>query len=302
MVVAVGVNEELRWRAVKVGPETVGWVGPNIPVQSKDGLQAKITVRMGEEDFSLNASELGVIWMMVDSIDTDITPWITCYSKHLRIRMPVDSLEMNDIGFLAFSKHSAEVWHAALSRLFSAIAFEVQSELHALETPIEVVGKCAELYAYGYPFQHCEELNWRGQVLDELFDSSDMRVLVVNNALTPMKRNPYPYTGRGPNETRSAISGFGSFVSWQTRNGSDLTRTSPENVFLICAASLEEFEQGQLPMQDETLMTSFLTDNGRADVLEATFFLCLAGDPLEEWVDGERFSGREFLDWVAEAE
>lgn len=284
------------WKAVNVGPVTVGWVGPYIPVRSKSYIQAHITAFMGFKSFRLNIVELGLALFDIDGFwnNTDIVARMIYSSRRFAIRLPVGSLDLDDRGNIIYSKRSTETLHAALDRLFSAVICEVQAELHTCETPIEVVRKFAEFGAYGYPYEQCEDLRWRGLLLDNLLARTEMLVRVVEDVPVSVNRNTYRHAGLGKIRMLPRTSKFGSFVSWQTRSDYDHTRVTPEDVFLIRASSQEEYEQGQQLLQDEVLLWDFLIANGFWSAQDASFFLCPAGDPLEEWVDGTVLTVKDF--------
>lgn len=299
----VSPEEGNWWEAVKIGPETAGWTGPNITVKHTTSMPAKITAFMGDEGFSLNLQELGLAWLgeRDPSDKANVFDWMG-YSKHFAVRVPIGSLDIDDRGNVEYSQKSTDILFVMLERLFSALPFEVQAELHKCETPVEVVRKYAELQAHSYPFQ-VGELQWRGLVLNDLVESTaTMRVRVVDNYPMPERQNPYRTVGRGNIKALSRIADFGAFVSWQTRNAyvrvgfGPKIRATPNNVFLIRASSQEEYEEGQKLLEDEVLIWDVLKAKGRTSVRDASFFICPAGDPLEEWVDGEALTVKDIAE------
>lgn len=289
--------EDGDWQAVQIGPETVGWIGPHAEKMHPDLAEAQIRVFTGDETINLNLFALCLALISGGFENTDIVTKMINYTRRFAVRVPVGSLDSEPGSVISYTPRTTENLHTALHKLFSAASRMIQADLHKCNTPIEVVRKCAELDAHGYPHELWEDFTWRGILLDDLFQRTKMKVRVLKNyAPLPEGRNPYHNIDFGALRLLPYCSYFGSFVSWQTRNGYDVSRTAPENVFLIRATSPAEYEEGRQLLQEDTSLTNLLAARKREGVKDATFFLCPAGDPLEEWVDGEWVTAKGFLD------
>lgn len=285
--------EEGEWQAVQIGPETVGWLGPHLPLE-QDYLQAEIRVLIGERTIDLNVFALSLALIGGRAFeDMKIVTRMIDYHRRFAIRVPVGSLDSEPGSVIVYSPRTLETLHTVLNKLFVAVSFIVQADLHKCKTPVEVVRKCAELDAYGYPYVLWKQFMWRGILLDNLLRNTEMKVRVLNNDPTSTEDNPYDNNLERITRLPKA-SHFGSFVSWQTRNGYDISRTVPENVFLIRTSSQEEYEEGRQLLQDDASLINFLTSTEGEEIKDATFFMCPAGNPLEEWVDGKVLTVEDF--------
>lgn len=286
--------EGSEWRAVKVGPEVVGWAAPYKASTSRKIIRADITVLMGDGRFDLNVDKLPAR-LMGPSHNWDghyITEeliYFLYYGQSFRLRVPDDSLSVSGAGEIVYSQRTRETLNIGLSKLFNAFRFMVQSDLHALTTPTDVVRKYAELDAYGYPKSFLRQMTWRGKPLCLLPQESQMLVRVVKDGLTTATPggDRYLHVGLGKLRTLMNSTPFSSFVEWQVRPHYGGYRTQPKNVFFIRASTSEEYETALTIFQSPTLLKKYSVGAGHPDIPDATFFLARAGDPLEDWVDGE---------------
>lgn len=288
--------EDGEWQTIQIGPEIVGWVGPHDTVKYQNFVQAEITVFSGDQKIDLNITALGIALLSIEAYaNIENVMRMLYYSRRFAIRIPEGSLEDVPGSVITYSPRTTETLHTALDKLFSAVSFMVQAELHECESPVKVVRKYATLDAHGYPSQLLGELTWRGLLLNDLLTNTELKARVVDYDSTPVRKAQYRNGNLGSIQMVPDCSEFGSFVSWQTRSNFNYTRAVPENVFLLLASSQEEYEQGKQLLQDETSLTRFLTTVEHKEITDATFFVCPAGDPLEEWVDGEVLSVEDFL-------
>lgn len=277
-----------EWSAVQVGPETLGWVGPYLPAHRFNLHKADITVLMGDDTF-----EMDVVSLMLaqrHGIELSSQASVIDMSGHSRffaVRVPAASLDISS-GEIVYSEQSVQVLYTALAKFFSAYVAMVQSELHELVTPVEVVRKFTELVFHKYPSFQREKLTWRGQNLNLVSKGTKAQVSVVQRK----KVNRNPYTGHWGFRELPGKRPFASLVSWQTRSYFG-PRKTPENVIHVRASSMQEFELGKHYFGIQGLLDKYLMET-QPTLSEATFFLTVEGDVLEEWIDGDTVSMEEF--------
>lgn len=289
-------TDEGQWRAVQVGTETVGWIGPEKQPIYRGFVQARITVLMGDGHYSLNATDLAVATLQhaAHGEEQQSVNGLLYYSRCFRARVPDASLDLSDVGEVVYSERSIETLNTVLRKLFSATNFEVQSNLHS-ETPVGVVRKFAELTSYGYPKLFLGEMTWRGKSLNCLLQDTEALVRVIKTEGTTATPNGDRYKDAGlAIRTFADSTPFRSFVEWQTRTHYSSSRKTPENVFLIRASTPQEYAIGRNILQSERLLKSFMKLRSER-TSDATFFLVRADDPLEEWVDGEVLSVKKLV-------
>lgn len=289
--------ENGEWDAVKVGPETLGWMGPNKPlVGVKRTTYADLAVLMGDGQFEVSPLEMAQIAYKSESPESVTTAMMLKYNRKFAVHVPTGSLDISDTGEIVYSERSKDALYTASTKLFCAVMDRIQSELNAEETPVGVVRKCAELMLHGYSTYFFIRLSWRGTQLNELLRDSEMLVCVTSkDDVIPLvsTSDRYRYMGFGKIRNLHASTPFSSFVDWQMRTHFDNGNTVPSNVFLIRASSTEELKQGTYICKSDSLLKKFLAVTGRANISDATFFLTPVGDPLEEWIDGEVLSVKE---------
>lgn len=286
-------DDSEEWSAVMVGPLTMGWIGPNTPANAVTKLaHADITILMGDRSFPLSMETYA--WMRFASPDERpekiVTSMLT-YHRRFAVPVPVGSLEVTHEGVLAYSTRSVETLNFALSKFFNACVDKIQSDLNALTSPLEVVRKYAELCHYGYPKDLRDALTWRGQVLTDVSRGTKVRVRTVkidadldhHSGVWKLESNPPPKS-------------FNALVKHHTRFEYDSSRIFPENVFILQASSDEEYEMGVSLLKGREVAERYLIVTYPDVLLDASFFLCQTGDPLEEWIDGEVLSLEEFAE------
>lgn len=279
-----------EWSAVQVGPETLGWVGPYMSIDCALSL-ADITILMGDNILPLDATvfSLGLLDPFSQNHFRGSVKSLLNYCKRFAVHVPAGSLDISDEGEINYSGRSLETLRLVLSKFFAACADEIQANLHTLATPAEVVRKYAELMHYGYPTALCEALTWRGRLLSDIPQGTQVQVQTVRFGAF----STYPYSGHWNLGQVQRSDVFTSLVEWQTRISFDESRVIPENVFLVETTSDKEHELGKRLFQTPDLLRRYLTKI-RPEVKDASFFLCQTGDPLEEWIDGEVISMKDF--------
>lgn len=297
------------WSAVKVGPDTLGWIGPNTPA-STSVRDATVTILMGDSSFPLDV--LGFCVMQQFSAPDDrfngFLKSMLAYSRSFVVRVPEGSLDVSDKAMvvvypkpsnvdlppisrenIVFSRLSVDTLLSALMKFFTACTAKIQSELHELDAPVEVVRKYAELSYYRYPEALRGALTWRGRLLNGLSEGTTLRVRAIRVGVF---ENDYHSILWNLANLPASIS-FSSLVQQQTREVYGCSRVSPENVFIVKASSDEEYEMGMDLLRRREIAENYLIA-ARPDMLDASFFLCQKGDTLEDWIDGEELSLEEF--------
>lgn len=288
--------EDGSWTVVRVGPTVVGWIGSNLPLtRGVVTRNTAINILAGDNLLLLDFLDLdrsagrGVnlnkLWEELSIINT-----FGYYARHFAVPVPANALDIKDNGGIDLSQRSIEALCASLYCFFTAMSAAVQAELHLL-TPVEVVRKMAELEAYGYPLRYLRKLTWRGGWLLTKFIESGMQV-------TALKRDDeeFKMLGFTPQENVSDMT-FHGFLAHQTRTffaDTGTKRIAPENVFLVRASSNVEREEAKRMISNVEKLERFI-DEVAPNAQEVSIFLCVEGDPAEEWVDGEVFSARDFL-------
>lgn len=307
--------EDGSWTTIRVGPSVVGWAGsyldplPNTPVLISD-----INILLGERMLPLDFLELDQISMMRRDDDGDdrgvLIHKFGFYARRFVVRVPVGSLDLTDGGEIDFSERSWDTLMTSLYNLFSALRASIQAELHTF-SPVEVIRKLVELQSYGYPMSDYNRLSWRGASPPMETKGSGMQAVVIREGgdfgppngkfLTNLLDSDFALPN-GKYLPRICDTSFSMFVNLQSRSSylrpkSGVPLIAPENVFLIKAFSDAEQERTERLLLNHHLLLVFLS-NVQPVATEVSIFLCMEGDPLEEWVDGEVVSAREFLKWA----
>lgn len=308
--------EDGSWTAVRVGPSVVGWAGSylNVPPPNSPVLVSDINILLGDRILPLDFLEFDKMSMMRDNDNDDDSGIIIhkfgFYARRFAVRVPVGSLDLTDKGEIDFSERSWDTLRTSLRNLFSALKAAIQAELHT-RSPVEVIRKLVELQSYGYPMAYYNKLSWRGAHPPMTTKGSEMQTVVIREssdlALPKGKslRNLLDADFALPNGEyipKLSDTSFSLFVNLQSRTSylrptSGVPLMAPENVFLIRASSNLEQERAEQLLLDRALLLAFLSAV-KPGAMEASIFLCVKGDPLEEWVDGEVLSAREFLKWA----
>lgn len=287
--------ESGAWNAVKVGPETVGWIGPNRPFARRvmsDVAIADITILMGDSRFSLDVVNFVFMRFILPEHQRPLRPTklvmaMLHYSRSFTVPVPVDSLDVTDEGEIDFSERSMETLNSALSKFFTACVAKVQSDLHAL-TISEVIREYAELSHYGYAMDLRDTLTWRGRSLNEVSAGTKVRVGTFKlDGSNPGLRSAYWNLGNIP-----YTNCFNVLINHQTASEYN-DYCKPEYVFILKTVSNEEYELAKTLLKRLEIVEGYLAA-ARPEMQNATFFLCQKGDPLEEWIEGEVLSVEEF--------
>lgn len=279
-----------EWNAVKVGPETVGWIGPHMSFSRY--AHGEVTVLMGDRRLPLDVLDFLMNRFAFPHFPRPekVVTALLNYNRLFAVPVPADSLDVTDAGKIDFSERSVETLNSALSKFFAACVDRIQAELHALAMPVEVVRKYAELIHHRYYRDYCDALTWRGRPLNEVSKGTQVRVRTIK-FVSP----DYGYRSVSWNlETVPPSNSFHSLTQHQTRSEYDNSRILPENVFVIKVSSDEEYEMGRNLLKKEEPVKRYLVAT-HPNVLDASFFLCQTGDPLEDWIDGEVISLEQFV-------
>lgn len=275
---------------IRVGPTLVGWVGSKMP-KVGSAYDASVTVIMGDNELPVNVHDLQ--WAYMDSPNSipgilEKVMQMMFYGKRFVLSIPVGSIDVFPSGEIDYTVRSGESLMAALHNFCAALANDIQADLHT-KTPAGVVHKWSELAFHNYPNQLLQDMTWRGKILNDLVQGTAMQARVVRRGFNL----PVPYL-----DFMSAPKLFVSLVDWQVRGRFNSARVIPENVILVRANSAEEYEQGKSLFETPNLLEQYLILTKPA-VQDASFFLCLEGDPLEDWIDGERVRMDEFSEIVS---
>lgn len=277
-----------KLHAVQVGPEILGWVGPD---KTGDYIVPEITVLMGDDALHLNITELEMeMRRNPEGYDVDdLVISMMCYKRNpFFVRVPDETLDVSHHENIIFTKRSADMLRVTLWKFFLVLSAEVQADLHT-RTPVEVIRRIAELHYYQYPKALINAMTWRGRIMDDIARGTTMEVQIVKRG--------YPFSSisheAGTLRKLPGRSMLGSVVEWQTRTAIKTNRKAPINVLHIRAKSSEEFELGKKLFDTPNLLNNYLTT--RKHSFDYTFCLSLIGDVLEEWIDGEELSLEEFI-------
>lgn len=282
---------ESDWNAIRIGPNIVGWVGPEI------GRARRITVVMGDSHYHFNPRQFSHHYLDDPDLHVATLSNLFGYRRYVAVPVPVNSLDITDAGQIDFTMRSGKTLMAALHNFYKALTIEIQADLHT-RTPIEAVRKVSELIHSCYTLAPEEKLMWKGNSLDEILEQeTTMKVKIV----MPVGFDSC-YKGflgvqelsRTRTEGLVGSTGFGLFVDWQLRSGFAAWRAIPENVIHVRAASLEEYETAERFFATGNRLEQYITKT-LPEATEASVFLSMIGDPLEEWVDGETVTVEEFL-------
>lgn len=282
------------WTAVRLGPETLGWAGPNTPVL-RNHLGSQITILMNGLEYNLDTSALWqVLTLSNDSFtgggwqiaakEREYLVQILRWSKCFIIQAPEGSLDVSSS--IVYSEFSVTNLNTILNRFFEALMFDIQRDLNQ-STPVEVVHKYVEMNANQSPYVDMG-LKWRGELLDDVIHPQTGKAAPIRKAVTVRRGATaleYLFTPKAS---------FRSFVSWQSKQTlhSNVPHGISENVFIVRLSSPEEMETTSKLLRGSSLH-KFLA-KARSDYDDATFFLIFDGDPIEEWIDGEVVGVEEF--------
>lgn len=304
--------EDSSWIAVRVGPHVLGWVGSYLndvaPVLTSDMniLMGNTVIPLDFLEFDRASIETGR-----NGDDTGILIHrFGFYARRFVIPVPVGSLDMTAEGEIEFSDLSWDTLRTSLHNFFSALIHAVQAELNTLP-PAKVVRKLVELQSYGYPMSSYNKLSWRGATPPMTTYGSEMQTVVIkeNTNSAPPRRifllgllDADFALPNGEYLPKLCDISFNAFVNLQSRSSflrpkGGVPLMAPENVFLIRASSDHEREKAEQLLLNRDLLSAFLRDV-RPGAQEASVFLCTEGDTLEEWVDGDVLSARDFLRWA----
>lgn len=300
--------------SVQVGPTVVGWVGPKKTDSGVDagvdsGLDAEVVAVMGDMEFIVRYSYLtDAYWGTPHfSVETNMIAFDMFHcSKRFVVPLPLGSVDVCSDGSLDYTERSAHTVMNAFETLFTALSRKIQADLNSM-TPVEAIRKCAELVACRYPKRFGANLTWRGKSLNDISQGTTMKVQAFRANLdwngASYHEKMYPYAGCWELSILSdeiddpqvmPSTGFTLLAEWQIRNAYDHKRRSPNNVIHIRADSTEEYEQADtLLFSNDGLVEQYLA-KAQPDALDASLFLSMIGDPLEDWVDGEQISVAEF--------
>lgn len=318
--------ERQDWTPVRVGPTLVGWIGPRAISQSTFGsykppyvlvIMEDAEYQMSVEDFEQHCiKELDCASRLENQVDDEFSALMNMliYRKQFAVPVPVGSLDITDSGEIDYTLRSIATLTGVMPNFFNALAAEVQADLHKCSSPVEVVRKFADLISCNYLAALGAKLTWRGTLLNDILQQkkTTMRVKVVGRPFQDARYNDFSYV----HELRSALpaysigsTGFGTFVDWQMRSAIDPTRTLPGvidstytlpgNVFHVRASSLEEHVLAEQMFLTRGFLEIYLSAIGHGGE-DASFFLSMAGDPMEEWLDGTTISMEEFLATTAQ--
>lgn len=295
-----------------IGPDLLGWAGPHVHTDRPSESGADIAVLMGDGRFDINVADFRrELWSVRETVedllneeDEDLVREGTAYYRHFRVAFPVGSLDISDVGEIEYSTRTVVTLCIGLTKFFKAMTVMVQSELHACATPTEVVRKCAELATYKYPSELLKwGMYWRGMKLRIVLRQ---RIEII--AAKPKPEEPYigllpakRHREFGPTGDLQGDTPFRAVVEAHTREDYGYSGYSfevPENTFLIRAFSEYEQTMGRTLIGSYDLLKRFSEATGRAMMPDAIFFICTAGDSLEEWVDGEVFSVPELAELI----
>lgn len=290
------------FNAVRIGPEVVGWVGPTRPDREANTFQSDVIIVMGDKTFRLDVQAFQWGYMETQQPDDfdEIAPVLDMlgYAKRFIVPVPIGSMDVSSLG-ITYNARSLLTLMAAMRNFSIALTGEVQASLHAM-TPVEVVRKFADLVSCNYPDEFARDLVWRGIALNELGQNTTMKVRAA--ASEPSFGSKTPYTGRWTIQelprTFSALGSrtptlFNCLVDWQMRSKYGFDYTAPKNVIHIRANSLEEYELGDNLLGELKILNKYMAER-MPDAPDASFFLSMVGDPLEEWVDGKEISVEDF--------
>lgn len=297
--------EDDDWTAVQVGPTVVGWVGPTLASQPRRGHEPNITVRMGDREYRMSVGDFESDFISggtlpqqgLKQIEEEFNEMnMLGYRKYFAIPVPVGSLDITSSGMIEYTVRSGETLMAALKNFFNALAVEVQADLHT-KTPVEVVRKFAELISCNYPILD-NNLTWRGMLLNDVPQQrTTMKVKVIRQPFLNARYDGFFEVQElaSTHISESLRAGeFGSFVDWQVRSEIKSSRDYPKDVIHIRAASREEYVLAEQLFRNGRFLAQYYISNS-IEPLDASFFLSMAGDPLEEWLDGKTISMDEFL-------
>lgn len=307
------------WDAVRIGQDIVGWLGPIRQDRKVNTFSADVMLVMGEQSFRLDVREFQ--WGYVDShpdFASDKAVGIVLdmlgYSKRFAVPVPLRSLDVLSDGELSYSVRTVNTVMSALHKFFTALEQEIQAQLHSL-SPVEVVRKIAELSSCNYPERFLAQLRWRDASLNERLGGSSIIFRMTESIVgfsDPAKQvvsRSKSYLYRSNKTARSLLllatktaenkhsssnfAPFISFVDWQVRSRYNFRREAPSNVIHIKASSKEEYKLGKVLFSDSLPVHQYMlvTMPGESD---ASFFLSMAGDPLEDWIDGKVITVAEF--------
>lgn len=276
-----------EFSAVSIGPSVVGWVGSDLNEFTDD-----ITVRMDSKTYPVHTREFR--WKLLESNGSIEVGNLGFDALRLRKRLvlpvPTGSIDIrrDEMGII-YSDKTVRTIMTVLHNFFVAFSAGAKADLHAL-SPVEVVRKIANLHVSGYSPDLFGKLAWRGTPLWQLGNDTSVAVRAVR---LQSYGTSSPYEGRWDVPSLPVTNAglgslcatpFGKLVDWQVRSQYDSYRSAPHNVIHVRADSPEEYELGYnlLSLVKTGTMQKFLPDAS-----DAAFFLSLAGDPLEEWIDGE---------------
>lgn len=296
----MGQHDFTGWDTISVGPNLVGRVGPSRDDRKDDTFSADVTLVMGSQQLHLdiNSFQWGYASFHPDyhtmGYVEDVLEMLR-YNKRFVVPVPSCSLDISPAGKIEYSAKSVDTVMSALHKFFIALACDVQARLHSLSA-VEVVRKFAELTACNYPAKFGRGLTWRGMQLNELLQNTSMKVVSLDmDYVLDSSYSNYLYAGdwdvnnlpRSSSVFGSLLSTpFGSFVDWQTRSRYDYTCEAPENVIHIRVHSEEEYRAGSLMFAKPKPIYKYMQAM-MPEAVDASFFLSLAGDPLEDWIDGK---------------
>ena len=297
---------------VAIGPNIVGWIYPQKVLRRSEAFAV-----MGDRKFPITHYKLNEACKDISGLlrDSSLSSrGMLRYCRRFAVLLPPNSVDFCDDGSLDYTERTARTLVEALEKFFRALSHKVQTEINSM-SPVEAIRKCAELVACSYPRCFASSLTWRGKTLDELSQGTTMKAKVYKvrseEEDISYESRMHPYSGcaefNNLAEQNAAFkeTGFSVMAELHVRNRYNRTRRSPLNVVHIQASSPEEYSRvdEMLFSFDDYSIAQLVAEQKMEKYLakahpdfeeDASFFLSMVGDPLEDWVDGEKVSAEEF--------
>lgn len=263
---------------LRLGPSVVGWT--SFLSQAKGKHNTKVVMEGKVYDFKVIT--LWTAMRKFELKDTELYWKAVGYLNHVILNLPSGSLDLTTDGHLIdYTERSTNTLYAALSNYFLLLEDYIQSYLNS-KTPAKAIETILALDNIEYPIDFLHLLSWRGTVLNDLIEPSQMMFFISDSSEEPT--------------TLGELDSFMDFVFLQAPllNGNEICRFLPKNTFFLKAFSDEELSLGRTLFNQDCL-NAYLEETGHQidPHCDRVFFFGPADSCIADWIIGETITVSE---------